>query len=105
MKNRAAVCEAAQFNFCHKSFCTETLSHPGQSKIAIAVFNDSRAVLNPVTGIAVGDAIDFDVLRCVNVATDYAVASSMTGVPNYLIAIMADVSSDRTKTAFHPCHE
>ena len=82
-----------------------TLSDPGQSKIAIAVLDDSRAVLDPVAGVTVGDAIDFDVLRCVNVPADYAVASSMAGVPNYLIAIVADMSCDRTKPAFHRCHE
>jgi hypothetical protein len=62
-------------------------------------------VFHPVTRVAVGDPIDFDVLRCMDVAADDSVASTMSGVANNLISIVADMSCNGTQTLLHPGHE
>ena len=69
------------------------------------VFDNGGTVFDPVAGVAVGDSIDFDVLRCVDMAADDSVASTMAGVANNLIAIVADMSCNGTQTLLHPGHE
>jgi hypothetical protein len=67
--------------------------------LAFAVFDDGGAVLDPVAGVAIGDAIDVNVLGCVNMAADDSVDSAMTSMTDDLIAKMTDMIADRRQSS------
>ena len=69
------------------------------------ILYQSRAVFDPVAGVAVGDAVDLDVLRGVDVAADHSVNSSMTSMTDDLIAKMANVSSNGLQSTLQSSHE
>jgi hypothetical protein len=66
---------------------------PRESEFAVAIFNDSRAVLDPVAGVAVRNAFDLNVLWGMDVAADDSVNSSMTSMTDDLISKTTDVFS------------
>ena len=81
------------------------VSQPNKLQIALAVFHQSGAVFNPVTRVAVGDAVNVYVLRSVNMAADYAVTTAVTRMPDHLITKMSDVPANRTQATLQPCNK
>lgn len=78
---------------------------PRELEFAVAVFNQCGAVFDPIPGVAVGDAVDLNVLRSMDVAADDSVNSTMTSMPDDLIPKMADVFSNGLQSTLQSCHE
>lgn len=80
-------------------------SQPGQSECTIAVFDYGGAVFNPITGIAVGNAINLDMLWGVDVAADDSVDTSMTSMSYDLTLKMANMLPERLESSLQTCDE
>ena len=72
---------------------------PREFEVAVFVFDDGCAVFDPVAGVAIGDAIDVNVLGCVDVAADDSVDSAMSSMTDDLITKMTDLIADRRQSS------
>ena len=69
-------------------------SKPREFEVTVFVFDDGCAVFDPVAGVAVGDTVNLDVLRGVDVTADHSVDSAMASMSDDLIPKMADMFSN-----------
>lgn len=69
------------------------------------VFNQSGTILDPITCIAVHQAVNIELLRCVDMAAYDSVTSSESRILYDMTPKAADVTSQRTESVLNTDHE